>query len=387
MQEPVWRPTPGAGTPVEVAAAEARDAEAGFPVGDAAFASPDTGWVFVGDGLTARCRILFTQDAGATWRPQLAWKGLFDGRLNVFDDRQAAFSFSLSQSDDINGYRPEPHAPDDPFIGPDPFLAGTQDAGATWRLVPPPPAFGSYFQTPERIWLKSHVHGAGSMGRFDLLRTVDGGVTWQRREGTDSLSAMSLSFQSESDGLLMAPYEGDWADLLYRTEDGGTRWQREALARPTGLRGKPEVRLDPVVRRDGGLLLVLWVQSASVSERRPPWEGTYLYVERGSGDRGFDGPYRLPEPTVPSRWPHAVACGADGRLWAGSGREVFVADDPAGPWERRDLPLPEEQHVFRIDPVGDGVVWLGSTKFNVLANPSGQLYRSADDGMHWQRLL
>jgi hypothetical protein len=133
--------------------------------------------------------------------------------------------------------------------------------------------------------------------------------------------------------------------------------------------------------------LVLRVQSDSGSKRRPPWEGTYLYVERGSGERGFDGPYRLPEPAVPSRWPHVVACGADGRLWAGSGREVLVTADPGGPWERRDLPLPEEQHVFRIDPVGDGVVWLGSTKFNVLANPSGQLYRSTDDGMHWRRLL
>jgi hypothetical protein len=83
-----------------------------------------------------------------------------------------------------------------------------------------------------------------------------------------------------------------------------------------------------------------------------------------------------------------VAWGADGRIWAAAGHDLFVADDPAGPWHRRHLPLPAKQLVTRIDPVAGGVVWLTTNNaFKIPgAAPGGQLYRSADDGARWNRV-
>jgi hypothetical protein len=231
--EPGWQLMPGVSAPVDVAAAEARRPAAGFAVGDAGFASPTTGWAYVGDGRAAQCRVLFTEDAGATWSKQLAWRGLFYGTLAAFDERQAGFALAVSQGDDINGYRREPRAAGDPFIGPDVFLAGTQDAGATWTLAPNPDrrTSGAHFLTPRQIWLRSHVSGEDG-GRTDLIRTQDGGATWHRLEGRDGVAAVSVNFQSATQGLLVTA-KGDRADLLYGTALCCRRSGR-AMAAPQG---------------------------------------------------------------------------------------------------------------------------------------------------------
>lgn len=385
MAEPGWQPIPAMSAPVEVAAAKARPPEAGFAVGDTAFASPTTGWAYVVDLQTAQCRVLFTEDAGATWRPQLAWRGLFYGRLAAFDEHQAAFALAVSQGDDINGYRPEPHAADDPFVGPDAFLAGTENAGATWTLAQTVRgASGAHILTPRQIFLRTYVHRQSGM-RSDLVRTRDGGATWHRLEGVPGIAVVDVNFQSATDGLLVAA-EGNRANLLYRTVDAGVSWEPEPLEPPPGLPAKAEVRLDPVARQDGDVLLVLSASSSRDSARRPKWEGSYVY--RRVGQRDWAGPYRLPMVPVRSRRPHPVAWGADGRIWAAAGHDLFVADDPAGPWHRRHLPLPAKQLVTRIDPVAGGVVWLTTNNaFKIPgAAPGGQLYRSADDGARWNRV-
>jgi hypothetical protein len=65
-----------------------------------------------------------------------------------------------------------------------------------------------------------------------------------------------------------------------------------------------------------------------------------------------------------------------------SGHDVWVADDLAGPWQHRRVPLPEEETVGDICPVGNGVVWL-TTAVGV---GGGGLYRSENDGITWTRL-
>jgi hypothetical protein len=384
MAEPGWQPIPAVSVPVEVAAAKALHPEPGFAVGDTAFASPTTGWAYVVDLQTAQCRVLCTEDAGATWRPQLAWRGLFYGRLAAFDERQAACALAVSQGDDINEYRPEPHAADDPFVGPDAFLAGTGDAGATWTLAPSVRGASlAHFLTPREMWLKTYVHGQSGM-RSDLVRTRDGGATWQRLEGAGGLAVVDMHFQSATDGLMVAA-EGNRADLLYRTVDAGVSWEPEPLERPPALPAKADVRFDPVARRDGGVL-VLSARSSRDSARRPKWEGSYAYLR--VAQRDWAGPYRLPMVPVRSRRPHPVAWGTDGRIWAAAGHDLFVADDPAGPWHRRHLPLPAKQLITRIEPVAGGVIWLTTNNaFKIPgAAPGGQLYRSADDGEHWNRV-
>lgn len=387
MAEPGWRLIPGTSMPVEVAAAKARPSEAGFAVGDTAFASPTTGWAYVVDLQAGQCQVLFTEDAGATWRPQLVWRGLFYGRLAAFDERQAAFALAVSQGDDINGYRPEPHAPDDPFVGPDAFMAGTEDGGATWTLAQTPPnGTGAPFLTPRQMLLKKYVHRQSGMPgmRTDLIHTRDGGATWHSLEGVNDLAVVNVHFHSATDGLLVAAKENR-ANLVYRTVDAGVSWEPEPLQPPPGLPAKAEVRLDPVVCRDGGVLLVLSALSSRNSARRPKWEGSYVY--RRVGQRDWAGPFRLPMVSVRSRQPHPVAWGAGGRIWAAAGRNLFVADDPAGPWHRRHLPLPAKQVITRIDPVAGGVVWVTTkSALQIPGATPGHLYRSADDGARWNRV-
>jgi hypothetical protein len=383
---------------VEVAAAGARDAQGRFGVGDAAFASPDTGWAYVGDDRAARCQVLFTEDAGATWRPQLAWRGGFSYGMAVFGERAAGFGLAVMQGDDVNGYRPSPHAPGDPLVAPDAFLAGTQDAGATWALapVPDPQASGRYFLTPRQIWLQLwlspivSVEGGGnglreSGERTDLLRTRDGGVTWQRLRGMDGVGVMSARFQTEADGLLVATGEKNRVDLLYRTTDGGISWEPVPLTPQPGLPASAVTLLDPVMGQDSGVLLVLSAQSRSQSQRRPRWEGSYAY--RRDGQQGWAGPYRLPMATARFLPPHVTVPGPDGRIWAAAGHDLYVAADLAGPWQHRTVPLPAGQVITRLNPVADGVLWLTTRRFPALVAVSGgQLYRSADDGAHWNRV-
>lgn len=386
MVEPGWQPMPGTPAPVEVAAAKSRPPEAGFVVGDTAFASPTAGWAYVVDLQAAQCRLLFTQDAGATWRPQLAWRGLFYGRLTAFDERRAAFALAVSQGDDINGYRPEPHAADDPFVGPDAFLAGTEDAGVSWTLAQAPVnGLGAGFLTPGQMWLRAYVHqqsGMPGMARTDLVRTWDGGATWHSLAGVKGSGVVDVTFQSATDGLLVAA-EGNGANVLYRTVDAGVSWEPEALEPPPRLPVNAERRIEPVMGRDGTVLLVLSALSDRDSPRRPKWEGRYVY--RRVGSRDWAGPYRLPMVPVRSRRPHPAAWGADGRIWTAAGHDLFVADDPAGPWQRRHLRLPAKQLITRIDPVAGGTVWLTTNNaFKIPgAAPGGHLYRSVDDGASW----
>lgn len=389
-----WRLIPGTAAPVALAAGQARPPGAGFAVGDTAFASPTAGWAYLGDGSTAECTVLFTEDAGATWRPQLSWRGLLYGKLAAYDERRAAVDLAVAQGDDINGHRAPARAAGDPFVGPDAYVAGTEDAGATWQLAPLPSrqASGARSSTTRLTWLKSLTHTDSGM-RLGLIRTQDGGTTWHRLDGMKDLPVLDMCFPSAAEGLLVT-VEDDRADVVYRTVDEGATWETVPLAPPPGVPGRASTRIQPVAGRDGRVLLMLFALSRSDADRRPKWEGTYVYWRDGRGDGQPDpmgdwaGPYRLPMAPVRSHAPSLAAFGPDGRIWAAAGHELLVADDPAGPWQRRDVPLPPEQLITRIDPVADGVLWLTTDKYTLPGTmPGGQLYRSADDGAHWTRVL
>jgi hypothetical protein len=393
-----WQAVPEMAAPAEVSAARSRGTEPGFGVGKAAFASPGTGWAYAGNLETAQCRVLYTDDAGATWAPQLAWHGLSYRGLVAFDERRAAVGLSVSQGKDINGYRPPPRAPGDPFIGPELFLASTVDGGTTWTLAPVPGSqvAGLHFLAPRQMWVTLRVSGLvrapdGSFrrreggDRADLMRTTDGGITWQRARGMDGVGAMSVRFRSVAEGLLVAAGERGRIDLLYQTADGGLSWERVPLEPPPGLPASAGTVLEPVAGRDGRVLLVLSARSWSEAERRPRWEGTYVY--HGDGQGGWAGPYRLPLAAARHGPPHVAVPGPDGRTWAAAGQDLFVADDLAGPWRPRTAALPPGQVITGLDPVGGGVLWLTTRAFPaVVAVSGGQLHRSADDGAHWARV-
>jgi hypothetical protein len=399
-----WRAVPALAAPIMVTAAAAPPQLTGHSVHAAGFVSPTTGWTVITRSTPRPMSwLLRTEDAGGTWTSQLAWPGNLYGRLRAFDVHRAGLVLGLwpEVSNEING---QPLAVGESFHA---FIASTEDGGATWTLGsgPDPQGTGVYFLTTRQIWLQIHVSNLYPSSdpaqtedgvtwwiedtegpRNDLARTEDGGATWSRIdgvpwgqiEGTGDLPTVQVAFSSVTDGLLIAA-DRLRADILYRTTDGGTTWTRQRLLPPPGLPARAETWLFPVLSPEVGNLLTLRAVSRRESINRPRWEGTYGYARTGDG---WTTPYRLP--MAPASLGHDLLVpGPDGRIWGASGRNVWVSDDLAGPWEHRRVPVPDDESVAEIFPVADGVLWL-TTASGV---SGGGLYRSDDDGVHWTRLL
>ncbi|NUT23892.1 MAG: hypothetical protein HOV77_32415 [Hamadaea sp.] len=365
--EETWRPVPALAPPIEVAAAGAPSVPVGQPVQAAAFVSATTGWVAIGGAGTSS--LLRTVDGGATWTCQLGWPGVLLGPLRAFDADQAAGLLGLwpAHRNQING---RPVAPGESFAQ---ILAGTHNAGTSWTLGSPPDrqGAGAFLLSTRQAWLRLHVPG-GSSG---LVRTGDGGATWERLAADDSTPIVDFAFADAAHGMRVAQ-EGHRADLLDVTEDGGRSWTRLALPLPPGLPATAETWLFPVLRPNPGELLTLRTVARSRRNPGPTWQGVWAYARDGDE---WSGPHRLP--TSPAAVDRDILVRAvDGRLWSASGHDVWVAGQVTGPWRRLGVPLPDEESITDLFPMGDGVVWL-TTGVGV---GGGRLYRSADDGRTWR---
>jgi hypothetical protein len=365
-----WYTVAPPAAPVTVTAGAAPQQVTGLPIRGAAFASPAAGWVVV--GTDADHHVLYTDDAGATWRSQLAWRGSLYGFLRAFDERQALVVLGLwPHRPEVNG-RPvglaENHA----------MFAGTDDAGATWTLGYPPDRMGVTFDalSPRLIWQQLHV-GSYPHDRFDLVRTADGGANWQRLDRPEGIVQIQVAFETVDEGLLITA-DRHRADRPYVTGDGGITWTPLALRTPLGVPAGAETWLNPVLRPAPGLL---WLTAYPRREGpMPPWSGAYLYRRAGAGLDAWSGPYRLPRP-ADEPWLGVAVPGTDGRIWAGSRRELWVSE-PAGGW--RPVTLPDGQSIASLNAVGNGVLWLSTTEEPLPGNTfSGRLYRSSDDGGTW----
>jgi hypothetical protein len=175
-----WRAVPALAAPIQVSASGAPQRVSGDVVRASTFASATTGWAAVRADTPPISCLLRTEDAGTTWTCQLAWSGDVLGRLHAFDGHRASLLLGLRSGfrNEINGL---PLAAGEPFYH---FVAGTQDAGATWTLGSPVDRHtaGAYFLSPLQIWLQVHVPGSDFTS--DLARTEDGGATWSRIDGT-----------------------------------------------------------------------------------------------------------------------------------------------------------------------------------------------------------
>jgi photosystem II stability/assembly factor-like uncharacterized protein len=109
------------------------------------------------------------------------------------------------------------------------YLAGggiwkTVDAGRTWNELPPPA------QAIEGISFADERHGWG-VGGFDyIIRTTDGGASWQRQAAGRfaSYRMLAVSAVSATEAWLVGDeYYAPWRRLVARTTDGGATWTEE----------------------------------------------------------------------------------------------------------------------------------------------------------------
>lgn len=413
---PAWRPEPSLAPPTVLSALPAGTQVSGFDVGVTAFTSPSEGWAVVG-GLHD-CWLLRTDDAGETWTPQLASPTQIR-TLSAFGAREAGLVVNVAPArHKVNGHAV---AAGDDYGH---VMVGTQDTGRTWTVGTPPrpkELTGMYLLSARRLWAVARVaparrevvhtdDGGASWvsvefsrdpGIYLLVRTDDGGASWASVPCLIDYPATGVAFSSAGHGVLTAADR--LAEVLYATGDGGQTWTRVTLPPPPGVPRSAEILLHPVIKPGAPALLVL-AAGPGRGSGQGGWRGHYAYVQDGALHQ-WSGPYRLPSSQMGPDVPFKLAPGADGRLWVAAGHDVWVAPALDGPWEHRPVPLPgvqmlgaswdprlaplpTETVIADIAPVSDGVVWLTSTRGRGLGGvPSGELYRSEDDGVRWTKLM
>ncbi len=110
-----------------------------------------------------------------------------------------------------------------PFAG-NPVLGRTDDGGQTWQVVDLRPALEGQLDNPNQwrhlgffAFDMDHLIVAGEKGL--VLRSEDGGATWQAVRGPD-MSPRALSFLDRDHGWMVGA-----GGAVARTTDGGRTWQ------------------------------------------------------------------------------------------------------------------------------------------------------------------
>jgi photosystem II stability/assembly factor-like uncharacterized protein len=203
------------------------------------FANSRQGWALWNTGREGASRptVYRTSDGGRTWRHTRLRD--YDGYAPV-----AEVSFSAAEGHElfllmrVNG---------DPALYAGPLFV-SRDAGRHWRALPLPPDAGQIsFETPSRGWI-----AAGRGARW-LLRSVDGGRTWQQvvpgtplgsppQKERETLGvARWTSYTTPLIGpdghgilgMVEAPGEGNPTAgthaVIWRTTDYGRSWRRSDL--------------------------------------------------------------------------------------------------------------------------------------------------------------
>jgi PKD repeat protein len=174
--------------------------------------SATTAWVAAFNSVGDGGGIFKTTDGGATWMQQTTAAfnstGSFVNIIKMFNEQEG-----FCQGDPVDGEFE---------------IYATTDGGTTWQRVRnTPPALSG-----ETGWT-GLVTAAGentawfgtSKGR--VFKTTDKGQTWQAYT-TGAVEVNSLSFSDEQPGVLLCGSPGSWKML--RTADGGATWQEVAIA-------------------------------------------------------------------------------------------------------------------------------------------------------------
>ncbi len=179
-----------------------RVGQAGKDLNAVYFVDSKRGWV-AGDGGV----VLHTEDGGETWTPQSSGT-----RASIND---------IYFRDKDDGYL---LAGDQIFV--------TEDGGAAWHMSARFPASGFDGAEPElysvrftskkRGWIVGSVSKRESVVDSLVIRTTDGGVSWQRQLVPTHGELIHLDFDGDKRGWIVGG-----AGVILHTRDGGETWQQQ----------------------------------------------------------------------------------------------------------------------------------------------------------------
>ena len=232
--------------------------------------------------------------------------------------------------------------------------------GRSWKIAPRRLPFA-----PDRKFL-------GSFADVGVLRSDDGGATWQAasrglRFDVGSRVALALSPDFSRDQTAFALVQSFERSAVYRTTDGGATWQIEI----SGLAGKAQITalaVSPDFARDGLILAGL--------------DSGQLRAVKASDLKWSNAPAALDKLNV-----EAIALSPDyandRTVFIGGGRTgLFVSTDGGKRWQETNFPA-------RDTGVGHLCIALSPDYANdkmVFASAGGQVFRSDDGGANWQVL-
>ena len=162
---------------------------------DVQFAGPDSGWVVGGSGLVLR-----TVDGGGSWQAT---------RLpTIFALHGVAFSGPLE------GWA----------VGVGGVIAGTHDGGDTWFITP-----GLTAQTLESVWRRGpdEAWAVGAQGVAPRTIVTPDSVAWELRNAGASRQLQDVHYPTDLIGYAVG-FDAAIGGMVLRTDDGGVTWQAQA---------------------------------------------------------------------------------------------------------------------------------------------------------------
>ncbi|MFZ2653477.1 MAG: hypothetical protein WAX69_01050 [Victivallales bacterium] len=243
----------------------------------------------------------------------------------------------------------------------------TTDGGFTWkRMLPPCPVgelWGNIEMTGSReLWILKYFHG---QPKGQLMHSIDDGATWREVLPGELKSATDLYCRLDERWVLC----GDFPS--YRSEDGGKTWRREGFG---GNFSAIRISIPPSAP---------YSRLSTVYALGKKGKDYHLRKSVDGGKNWFA--IELPASVHPElNWRIPCVFFATDRVgWIGTpGGGVLFTGDGGGTWERRDLPVREDQDVtdFWFDQFGRG---FASVLNGNISRLSTTVYESGDYGKTW----
>lgn len=239
----------------------------GYRFEDAAFLSPEVGWIVNGSG-----EVWATEDAGSTWAfrsdvtgylrsaafpsADLGWVGVLFSDKRLYETRDGG----TTMTDVTDRIQPAIGggvcglwALDETYAfgvgewdGPAYFIK-TTDGGATWQSTDMSAYAGSlidvYFTDPMNGIVVGGTNATQTAGQAVILATSDGGATWTERfrssgNDTESEWAWKISFPTPEVGYVSVEYNtGTFNGKVLKTTDGGLTWQELPVPGGNSMQG------------------------------------------------------------------------------------------------------------------------------------------------------